>query len=79
MTKQTHFIRFLEALNTCDADLKPILGQLFDLHVSTVVEKNLAWFLISEVMETSQACKNNDQCVLVFPFSGQKCLIFHSE
>jgi acyl-CoA oxidase len=48
------FFRFLETLNTCDADLKPILGQLFDLHASSLVEKNLAWYLISEVLEVSQ-------------------------
>ena len=41
-------------MNTSDADLKPILGKLFDLHVSSVLEKNLAWFLIAELLENSQ-------------------------
>ena len=46
--------RFSETVNTSDADLKPILGKLFDLHVSSVLEKNLAWFLIAELLENSQ-------------------------
>ena len=41
-------------MNSCDNDLKPILGKLFDLHVLTLLEKNLAWFLIAGLLENSQ-------------------------
>ena len=35
------------SLDTCDPDLKPILSRVFSLYLASIVEKNLAWFVIS--------------------------------
>ena len=39
--------RFALTLDTCDKDLKPILAKVYNLYLATIVEKNLAWFVIS--------------------------------
>ena len=39
--------RFAVSLDTCDPDLKPILSRVFSLYLASIVEKNLAWFVIS--------------------------------
>lgn len=72
--------RFFETLRSCDEELKPILGQLFDLHVSSLLEKNLAWFLISGIMESSQAAPLKAQsiqlCAQLGPQSVALCDAF---
>merc|ERR1712024_373463 len=42
--------RFALTLETCDKDLQPILSQIFSLYLSTVVEKNLSWFVIQGIL-----------------------------
>jgi len=42
--------RFFETLNTCDPDLKPVLSQVFDLYLNTIIENNLSWFIISGLL-----------------------------
>ena len=42
--------RFAAALETCDKDLRPILSKLFSLYLSTIVEKNLSWFVIQGLL-----------------------------
>jgi len=44
--------RFHATLQTCDPDLKPILGLVFDLYLTTVVEKNLGWYIISGILQS---------------------------
>merc|ERR1711983_118775 len=46
--------RFSVTLETCDKDLQPILSNLFSLYMSTIIEKNLAWFVISGLVPSSQ-------------------------
>lgn len=40
----------METLNTCDSDLKPVLSQVFDLYLNTIIENNLSWFIISGLL-----------------------------
>jgi hypothetical protein len=47
-------LRFLETINSCDAEIRPVLGKLYDLHVASLLEKSLAWFLISGLLDNSQ-------------------------
>ena len=46
--------RFSVTLETCDKDLQPILSNLFSLYMSSIIEKNLAWFVISGLVPSSQ-------------------------
>ena len=46
--------RFAEVLDECDNDLKPILEKLYTLYAITIIEKNLAWFLISKTLTNEQ-------------------------
>ena len=39
---------------TCDKDLKPILSKVFNLYLASIVEKNLAWFVISGLVPSSE-------------------------
>jgi len=39
--------RFHAALQSCDPALKPVLSRVFDLYLTTIVEKNLTWFVTS--------------------------------
>jgi len=43
--------RFEETLKTCDSDLKPILSQVFDLFLTSSLEKNLGWYVISGLVQ----------------------------
>merc|ERR1711953_1335561 len=45
--------RFSLTLDTCDKDLKPILSKIFDLYLSSIIEKNLGWFVISGLLQPS--------------------------
>jgi len=45
--------RFCAALETCDASLKPVLGQVFDLYLTTILEKNLTWFVTSGLLKSN--------------------------
>jgi len=45
--------RFHQTLETCDPDLKSVLSLVFDLYLTTVVEKNLGWYVISGVLKPS--------------------------
>merc|ERR1712227_1117094 len=45
--------RFALTLDTCDKDLKPILSKVYSLYLATIVEKNLAWFVISGLVPSS--------------------------
>merc|ERR1711892_1633871 len=45
--------RFSLTLETCDKDLKPILTKIFDLYLSSIIEKNLGWFVISGLLKPS--------------------------
>merc|ERR1711953_477891 len=42
--------RFALTLDTCDKDLQPILSRVFSLYMSSIVEKNLAWFVINGLL-----------------------------
>ena len=42
--------RFFETINTSDSDLKPVLSQVYDLYLNTILEKNLSWFIISGLL-----------------------------
>merc|ERR1711992_297485 len=42
--------RFAVTLETCDKSLEPILSQLFSLYLSSIVEKNLSWFVIQGIL-----------------------------
>jgi len=46
--------RFALTLDTCDKDLKPILAKVYNLYLATIVEKNLAWFVISGLVPSSE-------------------------
>ena len=46
--------RFALTLDTCDKDLKPILSKVFNLYLASIVEKNLAWFVISGLVPSSE-------------------------
>ena len=46
--------RFAVTLETCDKSLQPILSQIFSLYLSTVVEKNLSWFVIQGLLPASE-------------------------
>jgi len=46
--------RFAVSLDTCDPDLKPILSRVFSLYLASIVEKNLAWFVISGLVPSSE-------------------------
>lgn len=43
--------RFAASLDTCDAALKPVLGQIFDLYLVTLLEKNLTYLVISGLLQ----------------------------
>merc|ERR1719328_267669 len=45
--------RFSLTLDTCDKDLKPVLSKIFDLYLSSIIEKNLGWFVISGLLQPS--------------------------
>lgn len=45
--------RFALTLDTCDKDLKPILSKVYSLYLASIVEKNLAWFVISGLVPSS--------------------------
>ena len=47
LIKDVLLSRFAVSLDTCDPDLKPILSRMFSLYLASIVEKNLAWFVIS--------------------------------
>merc|ERR1719427_1286060 len=46
--------RFAVSLDTCDPDLKPILSRVFSLYLASIMEKNLAWFVISGLVPSSE-------------------------
>merc|ERR1719328_885341 len=46
--------RFALTLDTCDKDLRPILAKVYNLYLATIVEKNLAWFVISGLVPSSE-------------------------
>ena len=48
------FCRFAQVLTECDPELKPILEKVFTLYSSTVVERNLPWFIISKTLTKEQ-------------------------
>lgn len=43
--------RFVETLKTCDSDLTSVLSKVLDLYLTSVLEKNLAWFVISGLLQ----------------------------
>ena len=45
--------RFALTLDTCDKDLQPILAKIFNLYLSAIIEKNLSWFVISGLVNSS--------------------------
>jgi acyl-CoA oxidase len=47
----------LEVLQTCDANLKPMLRQLFCLSAIDWIEKDLGWFVSTGVLSPSQGIK----------------------
>jgi len=49
--------RFLHALQTCDEELKPVLSLVYDLYLTTVIEKNLGWFVISGLLQPSDVSR----------------------
>merc|ERR1719461_1048439 len=46
--------RFAEVLTECDEGLKPVLERVFTLYCSTVIERNLPWFIISKTLTKEQ-------------------------
>jgi len=49
--------RFLAALKSCDPGLKDVLSRVFDLYLTTILEKNLTWFVTSGLIMPSDIDK----------------------
>lgn len=49
--------RFALTLESCDPDLKPVLGLVFDLYLVTLLEKNLSFFVISGLLQPAEISK----------------------
>ena len=45
----SHF-RFGQVLKECDRELNPLLEKVFTLYCTTVIERNLPWFIISKTL-----------------------------
>jgi len=72
--------RFSLALETCDKDLRPILSQIFDLYLLAIIEKNLGWFVISGLLQSSDVDvvrgRSADLCATLGPQSLAICESF---
>jgi len=49
--------RFLAALNSCDPSIRDVLSHVFDLYLTTILEKNLTWFVTSGLIMPSDIDK----------------------
>lgn len=49
--------RFLAALNSCDPSIRNVLSHVFDLYLTTILEKNLTWFVTSGLIMPSDIDK----------------------
>jgi len=49
--------RFLAALKSCDPGLKDVLSRVFDLYLTTILEKNLTWYVTSGLIMPSDIDK----------------------
>jgi len=72
--------RFVETLKTCDSSLTPVLSQVLDLYLTTVIEKNLGWFVISGILQpqdvTTVRANGAELCALLGPQALALCESF---
>jgi len=72
--------RFVETLKTCDSSLTPVLSQVLDLYLTTVIEKNLGWFIISGILQPSDVstvrANGAELCALLGPQALALCESF---
>jgi acyl-CoA oxidase len=72
--------RFVETLKTCDSSLTPVLSQVLDLYLNTIVEKNLGWFIISGILQPSDVstvrANSAELCALLGPQALALCESF---
>ena len=66
--------RFAVTLETCDKSLQPILSQIFSLYLSTVVEKNLSWFVIQGLLPASEISAVRDHSAQLCADLGSQSL-----
>jgi len=43
--------RYGETLKTVDTDLAPVLSKVYDLYLTTILEKNLGWYVIAGLLQ----------------------------
>jgi len=72
--------RFVETLKTCDSSLTPVLSQVLDLYLTTVIEKNLGWFIISGILQPNDVstvrANGAELCALLGPQALALCESF---
>jgi len=72
--------RFVETLKTCDSSLTPVLSQVLDLYLTTIIEKNLGWFVISGILQpndvTTVRANGAELCALLGPQALALCESF---
>merc|ERR1719215_386813 len=72
--------RFVETVKTCDSSLSPVLSQVLDLYLTTIVEKNLGWFVISGILQPQDVstvrANGAELCALLGPQALALCESF---
>jgi len=66
--------RFIETVASCDQQLKPILSQVLDLYLNTIIEKNLGWFVISGILQPSDVSQVRSNAAELCALLGPQAL-----
>lgn len=66
--------RFAETLKTCDDGLKPVLGKVFSLYMTTIIERNLTSFLTSGLISPDQSKQVKTESALLCAELGPQAL-----
>jgi len=66
--------RFIETVASCDQELKPILSQVLDLYLNSIIEKNLGWFVISGILQPSDVSQVRSNAAELCALLGPQAL-----
>ena len=55
--------QFLDVISKADTNLQPVLQQLHHLYVIDVIERNLGWYLLSEILSVQEGAEVNSTAV----------------